>query len=284
MDAMVLPMLIRDKWKVHSKFSHAINLTNGSNLISLTTNDLYLTPGGIRVNVNNFNLMDISIGDNVLVDNHKIIINQSQFSNIPSQVYSSYLKPNKTELQWEDVMIQLEVLRDWLINQPKHTASIDWIVKKVSTQVVEQWMFHKLISFEESVNQSHINIFSILGAGQGLTPTGDDVLCGYLAIFHYLNLTTKMNSVRQQLLDICPQTTTDVSKNMIFYAVNGYFSDVYRDLIKVLFHGGNLTKAAENCASVGHTSGIDFMCGILKALESISNKKGEDYGKTNTYL
>ena len=284
MDAMVVPMLMCNQWKIHSKFTHAINLTNGKDLISITTNNRYLSPGGIRVNVENFDFLDMKFFDDVCVNHQKLILNNAEFLNISPQIYSSYLKPNTCELNWIDVVSHKNALRDWLIHQSKHSASVDWIKNSVSTDLVDAWVHQKLITFEESVNQNHISICSILGAGHGLTPTGDDVLCGYLAIYHYLNQDSMIKSVKQQLLEISPHATTDISINMIFYAVNGYFSDVYRDLIKALFHGGELEDAAENCVSVGHTSGIDFMCGVLKALENISNKKGEDYGKTNTHL
>lgn len=107
-------------------------------------------------------------------------------------------------------------------------------------------------------------VAALLGAGPGLTPSGDDLLCGLLAGLQtcdphgvYLDLAA---SIDQQLA-----RTNAVSQEYLAQSCRGWLSENMARLIEVLCHDKPLDSAFNRMAARGQTSGLDVMHGLAGA-------------------
>ena len=103
----------------------------------------------------------------------------------------------------------------------------------------------------------------LLGLGIGLTPSGDDFLCGFLAgmavtgmdghlFFHILKTQIRGGMER----------TNDISRAFLECALQGQFAWAVHCVFQKPFAEG-----VRKMAGIGHTSGIDTLCGLCFGLE-----------------
>jgi len=123
----------------------------------------------------------------------------------------------------------------------------------------------------------------LVGVGYGLTPSGDDFLCGfYFALSHLLPENTHVIMLRIQILSLSVQMS-DISRQMIDTYFNGEGNEVfYRFLSAVLQNDIDVLPAIyREILMFGSTSGIDITVGILTGLSFVfpSNSNKRQYQK-----
>lgn len=100
----------------------------------------------------------------------------------------------------------------------------------------------------------------LIGLGIGLTPSGDDFLCGTIAGFILLD---RMDHPLYSKLEVCIQENLDrtnaISRSFLICALKGQFSLPVVN-IKSYRSAHDLYAAF---SVIGHSSGIDTLCGIL---------------------
>jgi hypothetical protein len=108
-------------------------------------------------------------------------------------------------------------------------------------------------------------VWSLVGRGDGLTPLGDDVMCGWLAGHRALGVATPaVDDVVRRLL---PRTTT-LSATLLECAMEGEVADALADLIRAL--GTTREPGARAVlAAVGHSSGAGLAHGLDLALADL---------------
>jgi hypothetical protein len=121
---------------------------------------------------------------------------------------------------------------------------------------------------------------SLIGLGAGLTPSGDDLLVGYLA---GLWCTVQDGTKRAQFISSLGETiihlsnkTNDISRTYLYHAARGQVSSRLADLAEAICRGGHprhLLETAETAMSVGHTSGMDAVSGLMVALSAWEGKE-----------
>jgi hypothetical protein len=114
---------------------------------------------------------------------------------------------------------------------------------------------------------------ALIGLGSGLTPSGDDLLIGYLA---GLWCTVQDRNDRMKFIFSLGKTitrlsskTNDISHTFLYHAVQGQVSSRLADLAEGICQGENpqrLREVAETAMRVGHTSGMDAVTGLLIGL------------------
>jgi len=131
-----------------------------------------------------------------------------------------------------------------------------------------------LLSVTRRYNSTHTSsVKALIGLGSGLTPSGDDLLVGYLA---GLWCTVHAGSERDQfiaslgktIIDLSSQTN-DISHTYLYHAVQGQVSSQLADLAEAICQGEareRLSKIAAAAFKVGHTSGMDAVTGLLIGL------------------
>ena len=113
----------------------------------------------------------------------------------------------------------------------------------------------------------------IIGLGPGVTPSGDDILLGYLAglwstLGGQLERLSFLSSFSAGLLRLAEQTN-DISQTYLFHAVQGQFSSSLDQLIQVIASRATveeLIQIAEAAMAVGYSSGMDAVTGLLIGL------------------
>jgi hypothetical protein len=107
-----------------------------------------------------------------------------------------------------------------------------------------------------------IDAAGLVGRGDGLTPYGDDVLCGWLAVHRAAGLATpEVDDVVRSLA----QTTTLLSATLLDCAMHGEVIPEFAAWLAALGTADEEPLAAA-LAGVGHTSGRGLLEGALRAL------------------
>jgi hypothetical protein len=111
----------------------------------------------------------------------------------------------------------------------------------------------------------------LVGRGDGLTPLGDDVICGWLAAHRAARVATPAvdDAVRRAL----PRTTT-LSATLLECALAGEVADVAADYLRALGtpHESAARAARAALAALGHTSGEGLAHGIDLAVAALARE------------
>ena len=107
-------------------------------------------------------------------------------------------------------------------------------------------------------------VAGLLGRGEGLTPSGDDVLAGFLAGASAFRI--PIAGLRRAVSRRATATTA-LSAQLLRHAADGECIDEVADLAAVLTGRGEASLAARRLLAVGHSSGAALACGLLLAAE-----------------
>jgi hypothetical protein len=125
----------------------------------------------------------------------------------------------------------------------------------------------------------------LIGKGPGLTPGGDDMLTGAMAV-----LWTTPWAARLQGTAFLPPAgqlaflTTSVSCSYLNSAREGMFSTPVLRVLRHLQSGRNSLPAIRRLLSIGHTSGADILTGMVVALDWLQTLQcGRDHAGSGNY-
>ncbi len=109
-------------------------------------------------------------------------------------------------------------------------------------------------------------VVQLVGRGDGLTPYGDDVLCGWLAAHRAAGVTTPAvdDAVRRSL----PRTTT-LSATLLECALEGEVADLLADYLRALGTPAAPTARAA-LATLGHSSGAGLAQGVDLGVDAVT--------------
>jgi hypothetical protein len=109
----------------------------------------------------------------------------------------------------------------------------------------------------------------LLGAGSGLTPSGDDVLAGFLVASQSFGVCA--DELRSAVSTHASGATTDLSAALLRHAARGESIPQVDALLRALAAGRALNRVDEALADlvrVGHTSGVALATGIQAAAQA----------------
>ncbi|MEX2503242.1 MAG: DUF2877 domain-containing protein [Egicoccus sp.] len=117
------------------------------------------------------------------------------------------------------------------------------------------------------------HVEGLLGLGPGLTPSGDDLLCGLLSAISLLGPAVGAADVDARIVAArtvgevvavrATSTTTAISAALLAHAARGEVSDVAADVLHALAGRQPLAPAVRALLAVGATSGRDLTAGLL---------------------
>ncbi|WP_347355053.1 DUF2877 domain-containing protein [Intrasporangium sp.] len=124
---------------------------------------------------------------------------------------------------------------------------------------------------------------ALVGAGQGLTPSGDDALCGVLLALRAWGPSGAALAEVAEAVDRSLHRTTDLSAALLSAAADGYCVPQVAALLAALVTVGPSDPAVEQevarrfgaVLAIGHSSGGDLVAGlsgVLRALTSPSQR------------
>lgn len=243
---------------VHSTFSHGLNLLVNERLIFIGDSN---SPFGIQLSQNDMHQLSLVSKDTtVFYHNAKLY-------------FRNLLKPITVELA--DCPLYAWTMPTF----SQDSASLEkrlHLIRNITTPTgfdlsVDETL--QIIKTELPDTESRVQW--LLGRGRGLTPSGDDVLLGYLAIIRSLNMcVSATENILSDRLKI--DTTTHVSYEYLRYALENKWSLRMVDFLESLHCTSDeaFTRQLISFLDYGHTSGCDTLLGIAWGLEEILNKEG----------
>ena len=108
-----------------------------------------------------------------------------------------------------------------------------------------------------------------IGFGQGLTPSGDDMVLGTFAALHRYapEFVPALSNAVSPLLPC----TNEISSSYLALAMDGYAATPVLETLHCL--GSGQTQPMETLLSVGHSSGSDILFGILTTVKKLWDKE-----------
>ena len=109
------------------------------------------------------------------------------------------------------------------------------------------------------------SLSGLIGLGIGLTPSGDDFLCGLLAGCQLIGTKNALDfvTVLRDLVRANIKNTNDISAAFLRCALGNQYSSA----ICMLVSSASDTAVYEAFCSIDHSSGIDTLCGIKFAFD-----------------
>jgi hypothetical protein len=118
-----------------------------------------------------------------------------------------------------------------------------------------------------------VSIGRLLGAGPGLTPSGDDLLAGVLLSLRYTGFDAAAEQLGAMLLRDAAQRTNAISVNMLQEAAHGRAGEWAWEVV-VMYgsaHGFDTVSMARILSRMGESSGWDFLTGVVMVFDALAN-------------
>lgn len=272
---------------VHSVFQSAINirLTRGSTLLTLVASGEADLPQGIRVDTpDDFSFEIFHAGEQVTCRDELL-----RFASSALTIELRGAKRWKCDLAaLQADMTHPAVTTAWrcawhALNKRQIQSNAEIIAEDLfrSDETIRAGVPRKageaMRNLFESTRRFDLtadsSIDTLIGLGTGLTPSGDDLLVGYLAGLWCTVLDTServqfVSNLGKAVIRLSRQTN-DISRTYLFHASRGQVSSRLADLAEVICRGENsdrLFTTIESAMQVGHTSGMDAVTGLLLGL------------------
>lgn len=118
---------------------------------------------------------------------------------------------------------------------------------------------------------------ALVGRGSGLTPVGDDVLCGWLALHHAVDRGVGPAPIAEAVRHHAPHATSALSATLLGCAARGEVLPEFRRLVLTLIaspldHPADLDASIAALLRVGHTSGAGLLLGATIALHHLASR------------
>lgn len=251
-------------WTVHSVYRKTINLQSGDLLLALQTAGSPLSPISLITDLSESGMdalkavPGMEIPSSALQTDHANVrdLFLSPFSGSFGELSAAI---HQTICQADDQGFRLLFLSD----RQKNASLIMGAAKKSLTDC-------RLFLQKQETKAAAAALVRLTGLGIGLTPSGDDFLCGALA---GLILTNSWNlpfttALRQEIYAHL-QDTNDISRAFLACALERQFSLPVVSLGK---SSGAVTsdEILTSFSKIGHSSGIDTLCGIYYTLTCIA--------------
>lgn len=263
---------------IHSVFNKAINILSNDpavSWVSLLDTSLPNTPCGVKVDIiNEPEFRQCKVNDRVYFRGGILRFAEQPLLSIDTRMAVYWKKPPKPkEFQKSRVLKNISYAEIYFLIQANKVLNGKNIKNYIDYLNLQDIYFRFNLLYEPE------KIVKNIGKGQGLTPSGDDFICGVLALLTYLHKETECidESFFTKVNKACKskwKTTTEVSKNYLQQAVEGCFSQPVIWLIYDIFNSESndeLEKSISNVLEIGSSSGCDIVSGILFGANQLKN-------------
>ncbi|UXV35366.1 DUF2877 domain-containing protein [Staphylococcus sp. IVB6181] len=232
--------------KVHSRFNKGFNVVDkDDNLIFIGTTENGMFPFGVVVDAYTRDqlLASVSVGQTLKVRPTALAFDRHLQLSLNAEVYKGSQNFEQADVNALKSNIQAFDFSEY--------ADGDFDKAKI-------------LSVYEALSNPHGDAKSeltyLIGRGQGLTPSGDDILVGLLFIHFIQPFITKAHMAQIEQLVSQPLTTL-VSQTFLSYAIQGIFSSRLTDLMEDASQ-----STLKQLLQVGSSSGKDTLYGMYTAL------------------
>lgn len=257
---------------IHSVYRKTINISVGDKLIALQAKGSPLSPISLitELSPEQMEALTISAWDLVLLSDDSLEIRTANgsfcFSYEAATIHNLELQDtleNAAVLalhkQIQTILSQISTGGFELIFNNKITESSPLMLQAAKNRIAKCTSIY----MEGNYTETGKELARLIGLGIGLTPSGDDFLCGALAgLFlagqgeHPLTLSLR-SAIADHLTD-----TVDVSAAFLACALENNYSLA----VNSLGAHPSADMIADSFLAIGHSSGIDTLCGIYYVL------------------
>ena len=255
------PPDLPDRWsgKIHSIFANSCNvLLDGGGLLTIHRFSFGMLPRSLYVP--GLSTEELEHGapvkggpEGVLLGN-RLLKWSDRLRRMDTTIPRSGCPPRNwqeplTLLRWRQDSLEGSALTDALYNRLRHAMSGLWKGLQAGDD--------RAIS---------AGCLACIGLGQGLTPSGDDMLLGIMAALHMYRpeLACRLAAGIRPLLD----RTNDISRSYLELVLAGYAATPVLDAAAEL--SGSGTEAARLLMTIGHSSGCDILEGLVTTAEQLT--------------
>jgi hypothetical protein len=117
-------------------------------------------------------------------------------------------------------------------------------------------------------------IGGLVGLGPGLTPSGDDFLCGAFALLDALGETAIHGALGRAIAALAPERTAPLSACFLRAAAERHIgSQLHRATASLV--SGDIDASIAAIRDVGHSSGWDMLTGIAVTLDAVASWRAQ---------
>ena len=274
-------------FSLHSRFTRAVNFTDGREIIAVV--DEEVGRGPVNIVVRGFDLTEVK---NLRIDDETIRIGERFFPYDRSNIFNSRI--NHGRIDKEKLTGNLPYFEEALLDfsSPQSLAFLIDPDRKIYFKTGFEKNFVTAVCDAVGLifagddypfkpgGKFIAGIKKIKGVGFGLTPSGDDFIAGLLAALNLLeSLDGKDRKVLKREAAAAARGGNLLSNSFITLARDGFFFERFQRLISTLLRGNKnqIRAAAKNLLAHGETSGSDMGVGFLMTLKFFpSGKKFSD--------
>ena len=266
---------------VHSVFDHAVNLEleGRVGLVGLIAETKALTPYAVSVRIHEpFLETGIRAGMAAVVEPGRILVPQADFE-------LDYSKASAVDLSLDSIPIlpvntprsaQVELLLA-LLKEADAGECLAPLATGEGGNVYSNFLAPRFCALQKAVRAEDaesavLAAEQFAGCGMGLTPSSDDLLCGYLTA-HWLLAREQDRIQRIALLSTiaaaAARKTTRISATFLYQCGEGLVNLYCYHLFSTIFSHQDeeaTRAAARRVLGIGSTSGADMLTGIALAL------------------
>lgn len=264
-----------ETYKIHSRFSHGLNLEVGGRLSFIGNKEDEILPYGILLPKEELVKLDsLKSNESFLWKNGTFFMENGCLNTKQVRGYSNTLPvfsnygeeikrvENKKEMMDRFSYPELDTRITGFSESIRQAGSMEEDRKKELARAV--------VTGEglEDVLPKWI------GAGVGLTPSGDDYLTGIL-IANSLYGFASFKFIEEVKKYLEEGYTTDIGKNQLLCAIEGLFGSSWIGFLKAFVETDELEMKTNfyKILSYGHTSGSDMFAGFCMGLNIVENFK-----------
>lgn len=254
---------------VHSIYRKTINLRMGSSLVALQAAGSPLSPVSLitGLDVGEMSGLPVVPGDQVFVDKKTIIL---------------FSKSSRIIFRFDEAAIYDSLLRDYAVPFPLPAIKESLLQSSSGglTELFSKALLKNPSDFAKGVflavaqkrmedarkevldicyDKAAVTLAGMTGLGMGLTPSGDDFLCGVLAgLLFSGQWDHPFAQALRQTISRRLGDTNDISRTFLSCALSCHFSRP----VKELPLASGTTEILSSFGAIGHSSGFDTLCGI----------------------
>ncbi len=241
--------------RVHSVFEHALNLEFEDELITILPNIDAGIPDSVEISNTDFLILKkIKAGEIVSIKNKCIRVEYQTINLFDAQ---------NLDGQWGETSLASP-------EEIERRKSLFGFYHELPQKIEDDLQNLLLAQSNGDIAECEKILLSIIGLGNGLTPSADDALVGIMAFQHFLensNIAPE-SSLPNLICKLAKNRTTAVSQKYLNCAAQKRFALPLINVVKSLFDK-NTTQfdfpSLAKLLAAGHTSGKDTLRGITKA-------------------
>lgn len=258
--------------EVHSVYNKTVNLSCGGELLSLQARDTVSSPLTLETvcSPEELRALQLRPGMSVSFLSDGLYVEDLYFDFFSAQRWEARLSPSSSvsscELSFLQACLRGILPRGGFSDLTLPEGEV-WRSSPYALEAAGVLSSVRLSLDNGDLSLAARQLCSLIGLGEGLTPSGDDFLCGVLAGCSLGNAPS-FGLLRRELGDLLPtfwEKTNDVSAGLLRCAVKGLFSRP----VLALARGTSLSAAQADFAAIGHSSGADTLNGMIFLLSAL---------------